>query len=697
MDDLKSTDEFIVSARFQELLESKIPDIELFYSVLLKFSTRLPVSTTLLKSDREKVTNNTHISIKVRGPFKSIYKVRNYVEALCGAGPHEVGLLYEANLIPVWNGLQGFWLKYMEFESCAPIISINRCSLIVKPVSEFILNRFMQRIEELGQIVTPNFRERELPDAEMIEQNFEEVLDRCAESDESREALKDLPARAKDRLLWMVREAGQAFQPTKIRRQSWKEIDEKREEEMQKIFPDKARKLQKDGLKRRFSLLEPKTDEPKIETTRNSSISGIPQSSRIVQKETEQMMTDSDEGSAFKFSPVKREGKNFDFSPPTPEAQDAAFSFRTINTSVFEKYKQKTEESHTPDVIVISDDDEGKRENRSQNINLPDPDTIASWFRDNYQPWPSEDASVYKQDVWNLFSNDFGFSTDSDGILTLFFQCLNEYMSFDSDYKLVVQKGNTGVKSRKRFVNLVRRNCFSKMNSGSNGSLNVPGTPNARPKSPKFQKSRSNSLMELNERPNTPMRPGTPNQNKNYQVNLVPEKPPTANLKPIIIDGSNVAMEHNGRGRWSSRGLAIVVEYFYKRGHREITAFVPGSRKSHRQETLKPPTHERYILDQLEHLGYLAWTPSRWIQGKGRVNAYDDRFVVKCAAEKQGIIVSNDNYRDLTKEAERDGNVLVKNCIENSVLQFTFVGDMFMCPDDPMGRFGPKLDDFLMA
>lgn len=69
---------------------------------------------------------------------------------------------------------------------------------------------------------------------------------------------------------------------------------------------------------------------------------------------------------------------------------------------------------------------------------------------------------------------------------------------------------------------------------------------------------------------------------------------------------------------------------------------------------------------------------------------YDDRYVVKYAADNDGIIVSNDNFKDLEKE-----NPEWKKVIEQRLLMYAFVKDVFMPPDDPLGRTGPKLDAFL--
>lgn len=60
------------------------------------------------------------------------------------------------------------------------------------------------------------------------------------------------------------------------------------------------------------------------------------------------------------------------------------------------------------------------------------------------------------------------------------------------------------------------------------------------------------------------------------------------------------------------------------------------------------------------------------------------------AVEIDGIVVSNDNYRDLTAEHPD-----FKRLVNERLLMYSFVSDRFMPPDDPLGRSGPTLDNFL--
>lgn len=162
---------------------------------------------------------------------------------------------------------------------------------------------------------------------------------------------------------------------------------------------------------------------------------------------------------------------------------------------------------------------------------------------------------------------------------------------------------------------------------------------------------------------------------------------PYDNLRPIVIDGSNVAMSHGNKEVFSCLGIQLAVEWFLEKGHKDITVFVPAWRKE--QSRPDAPITDQEILRKLEKEKILVFTPSRRVQGR-RVVCYDDRFIVKLACDSDGIIVSNDNYRDLQNEKPE-----WKKFIEERLLMYSFVNDKFMPPDDPLGRHGPSLENFL--
>lgn len=160
-----------------------------------------------------------------------------------------------------------------------------------------------------------------------------------------------------------------------------------------------------------------------------------------------------------------------------------------------------------------------------------------------------------------------------------------------------------------------------------------------------------------------------------------------ADFRPVVIDGSNVAMSHGDKKVFSCQGLQLAVDWFRDKGMRDITVFVPLWRKE--QPRPEAPITDQHILHELERRKILVYTPSRCVNGK-RVVCYDDRYIVKLAVDSDGIIVSNDNYRDLQTE-----NPKWKKFIEERLLMYTFANDKFMPPDDPLGRNGPTIDDFL--
>ncbi|NWR87725.1 N4BP1 protein, partial [Furnarius figulus] len=172
---------------------------------------------------------------------------------------------------------------------------------------------------------------------------------------------------------------------------------------------------------------------------------------------------------------------------------------------------------------------------------------------------------------------------------------------------------------------------------------------------------------------------------KPYKLELKNE-PGNPYLKHIIIDGSNVAISHGLRKFFSCRGIAIAVDYFWKRGHRNITVFVPQWRTRR-----DPFITEQDFLTQLQDVGILSLTPARMVLG-ARIASHDDRFLLHLADKTGGVIVTNDNFREFVTES-----FAWREIIQKRLLQYTFAGDIFMVPDDPLGRNGPRLDDFLRS
>ncbi|XP_044296120.1 protein KHNYN-like isoform X2 [Varanus komodoensis] len=168
-----------------------------------------------------------------------------------------------------------------------------------------------------------------------------------------------------------------------------------------------------------------------------------------------------------------------------------------------------------------------------------------------------------------------------------------------------------------------------------------------------------------------------------FKLNLA-NTPGKKNLRMVIIDGSNVAMMHGLNQFFSCRGIALAVQYFWDRGHREVTVLVPAYRMEEDSNV-----RERHFLAELQDLSILSVTPSRKIDGKGIV-PYDDRIMLRLAEQTNGVIVTNDQFRDLAKESKKWIRV-----IKESLLQYIFVGNIFMVPDDPLGRGGPTLVEFL--
>ena len=128
----------------------------------------------------------------------------------------------------------------------------------------------------------------------------------------------------------------------------------------------------------------------------------------------------------------------------------------------------------------------------------------------------------------------------------------------------------------------------------------------------------------------------------------------------------------------------MVVDFFVKRGHDKIVAFIPQFRQKAGQ------VKDKQILVKLEKDGHVVFTPSREV-GNKRITSYDDTFILDYAAKYDGVVITRDNYRDLVNKKSEWRKVVAER-----ILMPTFLGEKdLMFPDDPMGRRGPNLDQFL--
>ncbi|OAD58307.1 putative ribonuclease ZC3H12B [Eufriesea mexicana] len=196
----------------------------------------------------------------------------------------------------------------------------------------------------------------------------------------------------------------------------------------------------------------------------------------------------------------------------------------------------------------------------------------------------------------------------------------------------------------------------------------------------KFQSAFESSKLYEPSNPGFVTNLGSTSQPYRTELSMVvsSKSQPSIKLREIVIDGNNVAMAHKNGKTFSEEGIMIVIDYFKQRGH-SVKVFVPQHRRS-----LNHPLLEKLYTD-----GIVIFTPSRNIAGR-RITPYDDRFILEYATMCGGIVVSLDQYRDLYMEKPE-----WRDTIENRLLAPTFVGDYVMFPEDPLGRKGPKLEEFL--
>lgn len=117
----------------------------------------------------------------------------------------------------------------------------------------------------------------------------------------------------------------------------------------------------------------------------------------------------------------------------------------------------------------------------------------------------------------------------------------------------------------------------------------------------------------------------------------------------------------------------MCVDWFYSRQHR-VKVFVPTERCHN-------TSSDEAVLNYLYNIDALVETPT---------GCNDDLFVIEAARRNCGVIVSNDLFRD-----EKRFNDELQRFIYLNRLPYVFVDDLFIPANDPRGRSGPTLDEFL--
>ena len=160
------------------------------------------------------------------------------------------------------------------------------------------------------------------------------------------------------------------------------------------------------------------------------------------------------------------------------------------------------------------------------------------------------------------------------------------------------------------------------------------------------------------------------------------------NLRPIIVDGNDVGSSVNKQFFKISR-IKQVVDFFLNREH-EVYVILPAWRRD--QITSSNQSQDQSILNEIEGKlqERLNWTPYKKIGPTKYIKCNDDNFIIKLTLMKKGVIVSNDSFKDFLNKSEE-----IRQLIEERVLMYTFIDESFMPAEDPLGKSGPNLDNFL--
>nr|CDS25254.1 ribonuclease ZC3H12C [Hymenolepis microstoma] len=148
----------------------------------------------------------------------------------------------------------------------------------------------------------------------------------------------------------------------------------------------------------------------------------------------------------------------------------------------------------------------------------------------------------------------------------------------------------------------------------------------------------------------------------------------------VVIDGANVAHSESTTRRYNLGNLRIAYNYFVKRGFTEVKIVLPEA------------TNEclQYFSDE-ELTKHFIFTPiRRLIPGEKPQRADDDSIIIQMAMGLDGVVISNDRYRDFLAR-----NPNAKDFLMNQVIPYNLSEGIFAISDYPLGTNHKSLDELL--
>lgn len=347
-----------------------------------------------------------------------------------------------------------------------------------------------------------------------------------------------------------------------------------------------------------------------------------------------------------------------------------------------------------PDITLLEDDEP------LESIGI-DAEVIEQWFLENFDNSQAYNMSVYKSEMFKMFTSHFELyysgKTHEQHYQTFIEVIHKVLINRKSEYPNVQTKGNTGKNAKKRFAHLRRRGSPSVMpvEIPARTESSIPSwTTLASVVNPRvapilveksFRKVENTKKVYDAQEAYKIKCPWYPHYENLYTGGANGDE----RCRRIVIDGSNIARSHGKDGEVRRRhreevfsiiGIKMVVEQFWTMGCRKVTVFLPHSRQGNKG-TPRIPEKERKLQEEMEKEDIIKYTPGRYHKGtKQFVQAYDDRYILDMAKHEDGIVLSNDHFRDLYSE--------FSHVVDWRLLQYVMTADRIMLPTEllPLSR-----------